>query len=271
MKVSSKIKVMVLVVIVAMLGLYSTSFAEPIDDIKNAIAEQLNQYKTLLEADKVHYGFTLTDVVDNINLGEGYLYYKISTSYLKDTQKSNVKPSLEKLLIPTDAYIFQLNVSNKPTATLFVEKSSGKWTIVEMSSYASLEKDINGAKEKIKQNEKKTGSENKLIYDVYTGLVGLSTTDVNNEYIMPMKDIKSLAIDKHEIKNLSEISDKVVKLLKDRDSSQVITGGVGSPSGDSSNRTQSNNYLNIALLVIGTFIVLSISYVIIRRRNVKQN
>lgn len=265
MKISSRIKAIILIICFAVLGVSSISFAGPVDDARNAAMEQLAPYKSALNGEREHYGLKASDDVQNVILGEGYNYYKISYPHLKEIKDNNVKPSPEKMFVQSEGYIFQMIVANKPTAILFVDKNeNGKWVVNQMTNYASFQQDIDEAKEKIKQTYKNLHGDIRLIYDDYTSIRGLLFADGSEEYIIPMKKATFLDVDKHTVHKFSDISGKVVKLYKDRIASGEKIGG------GSSDILGANYHLDLIIIAAGMLMVAGVLVIIFKRRGVRQ-
>lgn len=140
-------------------------------EVQQAAQQGLGVFSNTFSNEKEHYGLNSNDKIDNLVVGQGYPYYKISEDAIKTYESTNTVPTIDQLIVPSNGYIFPIKVGNKPIAIGFVEYFEGKWQMVQVSSYSSFENDLANA-------DLNSGSqEKKLVFDQALGLVGLENED----------------------------------------------------------------------------------------------
>ena len=187
----------IIVLSIFLLSLSSNVYAEVPSDVLQAAQGSLTNFYPSLKLDSEHFNLTPDDQKGAFNLAEGYPYYKVSATALKDFQ-SGKKINLSQLYVPSGGYIIPIKTANKQVAIAQVEYFEGKWQVVQISSDESLESDLIFAKGKIKESLSLDikPADTKLIYDQAFGMKALQVQGSNGEFVMPLGDNDSLSLRK---------------------------------------------------------------------------
>ena len=222
-----------------------------IDSVKSSIAQNFEQKKIVLEADKSNFGLSDSESFLKAILGNGVPFYSISTDSI-----INNKISTDPFTFR--GYIFPIKVGNKPAGIALVAETNAKWEIVDVTNNLTFEKDFADAETLIQ--DKSTA---KFIYDPRYNLYALADQKTSGYDLVPIKDSGMLDLKKLEVKSFNGTADKIMEIYKqnaDNNSMIVNTGGMGSEAASSHNRR--SLYIMLALVFISIFT----AFIIISRK-----
>lgn len=223
-------------------GAYATPQSQGIPpEVQQAAQQGLVGFSNTFSNEKEHYGQNSNDKVDNLIVGQGYPYYKISVDAIKTYESTNTVPTMDQLIVPSNGYIFPIKAGNKPAGIGFVEYFEGRWQMVQVSSYTSFEDDLAKADLNLGSQEKK------LVFDQFLGLVGLETKINNDEIIMGMQDSSVIGVGRNQKTLVSDLAKKMLSIYKNRNH---LKAGISNGSNSLAVDWTSLSVLSIAIIAI---------------------
>lgn len=120
-----KLKIFSLSIILCILAFAITSnacYAETPTDIKSIAEKELKSKLPALNVDKKHFGLDNSDDVNNAMLGEGYPYYIINNSIIKNVESNPQSASIDQLFL-FDGYVFPIRVGSKAAGLVYLRQA----------------------------------------------------------------------------------------------------------------------------------------------------
>lgn len=217
---------------------------QQIDFIKASVEKQFEAKKPQLELDKNNFGLSESESFSNATLGEGTIYYVISTDYL-DGQKGD--------FFAFGGYIYPIKVGDKNAGIVKVQDVGGEPAIVEMSSYSEFEQDMKDAKKIITAN-----SATIFIYDKRFHISGFAVPNDSGYDFLPTQENLSYGLEKNKMKSFDEGLLQIQQDYKNFLANKDMVGGTKSNPND-------RKYINYGILGLGLIVVCSGSILLVRK------
>jgi hypothetical protein len=227
-----------------------------IDAVKSSIQKSFEYYKNPLDANKTVYGLTGSESFTSATLGDGVPYYIVSSD-------DPVPKQIAKDDFSFDGYIFPIKIGNKSAGVLFAKKLNGNWSISKVTSYATFEQDIAGAKQLLQSTPSPM-----LVFDEKLGIAALITRDISGNKIVPVWDINHYNLKKNQIESYGQNSQTFRQFLATRTTTQksdpeIVKGAnLSTATSDPGLKLRDHYYIGIDLV----FIVLTVGILAIKGR-----
>jgi len=149
-------------------------------DIRDQIKQDFESYIPSLEKDKKNFGMDEDDQADQVKLGEGYPYYKVAVSFLK--QSAVAEEVYSEDILEMAGYNFPIYLKGQSVGVVHGVLEEGKWIVDVISSDFSFERTWRAGRENFD-----TTQPVKLIDDPRLGIYAMSGVKDGMEQVVPVQ------------------------------------------------------------------------------------